>query len=493
MAAQAATSKKETFWIVNIIGLILMFGFGKIVPPFGPVTEVGVAVIGVFLGVIFMSLFSDQMFYVSLLGMAALVYHGYLTGAGASSAFLGSTTVTQLIFVTALCAALRSTGAMDVLAKKLLTAKALKGKPQLFVTVFLLTGYLISMIVTFVPTCILMYAVLDSVCDVAGYSKEDSFRKHMLLGLYISCMGAYAVPFMGIQMTSIAMQRTVLEGYGIAFSEGTYFLTNLVVFVAFLVIYAALMRFVFRCDLEPLRTMDVTKSEKLQSTPDHISKEGWIYMAAFLFCIVYNLLCSVVPKSLPIYTPIFGFGSPWIWLLGVAVLTVVRVNGKRLMSGNDMLKNGVMWNLVCLVGMFSILGSAMTNEEIGIRVWLIEIIGPLFSNASLPILVIMVVVIVTIATNVVNGLPCVLATTAIVMPFVCQMALESGINPSVMGTLINVCANLAFLTYSGSVFASLILSREEITQKFIWTKGLATMVIFMVVASGIGIVLSYVL
>ena len=79
------------------------------------------------------------------------------------------------------------------------------------------------------------------------------------------------------------------------------------------------------------------------------------------------------------------------------------------------------------------------------------------------------------------------------MPFVCQMAVDTGINASVMGTLINVCANLAFLTYSGSVFASLILSREEITQKFIWTKGLATMIIFMVVASVTGIALSYVL
>lgn len=306
---------------------------------------------------------------------------------------------------------------LDGLAKKLLTAKALKGKPQLSVTVFLLTGYLISMIVTFVPTCILMYAVLDSICDVAGYNKEDNFRKHMLLGLYIFCMGAYAVPFMGIQMTSIAMQRTTLEGYGPVFSEGTYFLTNLVVFVVFLVIYTVLMRFAFRCNLEPLRTMDVTKSEKLQNTPDRISKAGWIDLAAFLFCIVYNLLCSVVPKSLPIYSVVFGFGSPWIWLPGVAVLTVIRVNGERLMSGNEMLKNGVMWNPVCLVGMFSILGSAMTNEENGIRAWLIELIGPLFSSASLPVLVVMVVVIITVATNVVNGLPCVLATTAIVMPF----------------------------------------------------------------------------
>ena len=82
-----------------------------------------------------------------------------------------------------------------------------------------------------------------------NYDKNDSFRKHMLLGLYISCMGAYAVPFMGIQMTSIAMQRTVLEGFGLVFSEGTYFLTNLVIFMVFLALYAVMMKTVFKCNL----------------------------------------------------------------------------------------------------------------------------------------------------------------------------------------------------------------------------------------------------
>ena len=105
----------------------------------------------------------------------------------------------------------------------------------------------------------------------------------------------------------------------------------------------------------------------------------------------------------------------------------------------------------------------------------------------------MVVIVVTLATNIVNGLPCTLATVAIVMPFVAQLAIDTGINPGVMGTLINCCANMAYLTYSGSVFASLILGREEINQKFIWSKGIITLAVFMVVTIVAGIGLSYIL
>ena len=62
-----------------------------------------------------------------------------------------------------------------------------------------------------------------------------------------------------------------------------------------------------------------------------------------------------------------------------------------------------------------------------------------------------------------------------------------------MGAIINICAGMAFLTYSGSIWASLILSRAEIDQKFIWSKGLMILGLFLIVASGSGIVLSYVL
>ncbi|MCD8046101.1 MAG: hypothetical protein LUE90_05620 [Clostridiales bacterium] len=486
-------TKKSTFWLVNIIGLLLMFVFPKVVSPFGPVTEIGVAVIGVFLGVIFMSLFSNQMFYVALMGMAALVYHGYMSGSEMAAAFLGNTTVTQLIFVVALCGALQSTGAMDVIAKKLLTAKFLKGRPLLLTMSFLLISYLISTVVMFISACILMHTVLESVYKVAGYDEDDPFVKHMLLGVYIASMGSYALPFMGIQLTSIAMLRTSMDAYGLVFNTGVYTLTNVIIFVVFILLYTLSMKYVFHCNLEPLRTVDVSKSEKLQLTPDHISKQGWIYLSAFVLCIVYTVGLNVVPSTWRFYSVIFGFTSPWMWIVAVAILTVVRVDGERLMSGNDMLKNGVMWNLVALVGMFSVLGSAMTNEEIGIRTWLINLIGSMFNSANIIVMVILVVLVVTIATNVVNGLPCVLASVAIVMPFVCQMELDTGISASVVGTLINVCANMAFLTYSGSVYASLILGRKEITQKFMWTRGLITMIMFIAVAIVLGIGLCYIL
>ena len=45
-------AQKKYVYVIDIIAMFFMFVFGKIVPPFGPVTDVGVGMIGVFIGLV---------------------------------------------------------------------------------------------------------------------------------------------------------------------------------------------------------------------------------------------------------------------------------------------------------------------------------------------------------------------------------------------------------------------------------------------------------
>lgn len=488
-----AMKTKENFWIVNLVALLFMFGFGYVVKPFGPVSELGVSIVGIFIGVIIMTLFSNQMFYASLLGIGALVYHGYMDTASASAAFLGNKLIIQLIMVTAICGILKREGTMNVIAKKLLTNNALKGRPIVFVATFFLTTYIISMFLNFAPACILMFTLFESIREEAGYERKENFSKFMLVGTYISCMGSYAIPYMGIQLLTIGIIRGSLKNFGLTLTDGTYFITNVLIFAVFLIVYSISMGTIFKCHMNPLKNFDMSKSAALENVSSTLNKRQIIPIVTFLICILYSLLGSVLPKESMFHHTILAFGEVWIWVVAVAVLSILRVDGERFINGPEILKDNTTWNLLFLIALFSILGGTMTNPELGIKDWLVSLIGPLFGNLSLPLLIISVVLIVTIATQLLNGLPVVLATVAVVMPFTADIALKTGINVGVMGTIINVCAGMAFLTYSGSVWASLILSREEIEQKFIWSKGLMIMAIFSVITSILGIVLSYVL
>lgn len=491
MGNSKTVDPKKTVYIIDIIAVVLMVGFGRVVPPFGPVTEVGVYIIGIFLGVILLTVATNQMFFASVAAMAAMIICGYTTANDAIVSWLGSSTVATFIFVSAFCIGLKETGAMAIIAKKLLMLKALRGRPKLLIFIFFVTTYIVSMFLKFAPALVLMFGLFESIRDICGYEKKSPFCKFMLLGIFMGCGGNYALPFLGIQMTTISMADSVMSEYGIVFSNLTYFITNVIVFIVWLLVYTLLMGRVFKCDLKPLRELDVTQVASLRDIRDHFDKRQIILLCAFIFCVVDLILTSVFPKA-PGINVLTSIGATWIWLLVIAILSIFKVADQPVIVPQKVLES-TMWNVVCMIGAFSMLGAAMSSEDLGIRTWIVNLISPLFGQMSLPILIVLVVVVVTFATNFVNGLPLTLACNAAVLPFVCQMQVGSGVSASVMATLFGICANMAYLTAAGSVYSSLIISREEIAAKWLWSKGLTVLVGFMAVVAVVGIILSYVL
>lgn len=78
-------------------------------------------------------------------------------------------------------------------------------------------------------------------------------------------------------------------------------------------------------------------------------------------------------------------------------------------------------------------------------------------------------------------------------PFVCSLAATTGINPDVILIISNICSGYAFWTVAASTNAAFILGRPEITPKFVWTKGVQTTVLFMVICYICGMAFTYIL
>jgi len=73
------------------------------------------------------------------------------------------------------------------------------------------------------------------------------------------------------------------------------------------------------------------------------------------------------------------------------------------------------------------------------------------------------------------------------------MIAEQGaaISPSVVLTVLSSCAVVAWMTVSGSVNAAYLLNRKEITQKFLFSKSLVVMGIFLVWQYIVAMVLNF--
>ena len=186
-------------------------------------------------------------------------------------------------------------------------------------------------------------------------------------------------------------------------------------------------------------------------------------------------------RNFPWYDTYAFLGGSFGFLLMLAVLNFIHVDGKPVVNAGEELKNGAMWGIVVIIGCFSLLGNAMADAELGIRAWIISSLSPVFGGMGLLPLLILIAVIITFATNFCNGLPLVLACNSAVLPFICELELSTGISSSAVATMINLCANMAFLTYAGTIYSSLILGREEIDQKWVWGDAIKILPAFMAV------------
>ena len=158
-----------------------------------------------------------------------------------------------------------------------------------------------------------------------------------------------------------------------------------------------------------------------------------------------------------------------------------------------LLSECTLWNVVCIVGCFTFLGNAMASADLGIRDWIISLLKPVFGNMPLPLLLLLLTIVITIITNICNGTPLTLLGNAAIMPFVCQMQLDTGISASVTAATLSLCANMAFLTYAGTIYAALLLDREEIDNRFIWHDAIKVIPVYIIVVYVIALGCSYIL
>jgi len=270
--------------------------------------------------------------------------------------------------------------------------------------------------------------------------------------------------------------------------------TQAISFITFLILYAFLMKAVFKVNLEPLAKLDISKVDRLKDIPDTFNRKQKIIMAIIGACVAYIIICTLLPKTIPYYDKITGFGSTWIWVIAAMFCSAVRPKGSKegFLPMGRLLSQSSLWVMISLIGALMILGEVTSNADLGVRTWLINLLGPLFGNMNIWGLMAAVVIFATVVTQVANGLVLTMAICPVITPFVCEMAKTTGINPSVILTVVNCCANVAYLTVAGSVNAAYLFARPEITQKFIWTKGVIVTCIYMVWQYIIGMILTFV-
>ena len=132
---QAAAKNKNTVYYINcVIFFIIMFS-GWFLPPFASITELGMKVLGIFIGVVYGLLFLG-LAWPSMFALVALGLTEYTSGVNAAFvAGFGYQVLPQIILCYLFAEAIAATGLTDYFSKKLLSVKGLSEKPYLLIFV----------------------------------------------------------------------------------------------------------------------------------------------------------------------------------------------------------------------------------------------------------------------------------------------------------------------------------------------------------------------
>ena len=245
-----AKSKNTSYYIWCAVSLCFMFLFRVIVPPFAGITPEGITVLGVFFGVLIATVATGETFWPAALGLFALVWGQFAKGSALLGTWFGDTTIQQIIWVMALTGAVTDSGAVNVLARKMMKLKVMRGNPVRFLAIYFLLVMVCAALVSSPTTIILLFfPIVDSIAEVCEIKEDSDLKRELLLGTYISAMGAYVLPFKGIHLSSIALINGILEANGLSFNNGAYLVTATLVVMLFVAGFIAFIRFVWKTDL----------------------------------------------------------------------------------------------------------------------------------------------------------------------------------------------------------------------------------------------------
>ena len=240
-------SKSDKMYGLHVlIGLVLMFGIGFL-PPFSVVTTVGMQLIGIFLGLIY--LWSTcGILWPSLLGLTAVALSDYTDINGVMVAAFGNPTVIMLIFILALLGAIDAHLVNQYLCRWFLTRKIIEGRPWVFTLMFFGATYVLGTFGNSIFSMFLMWGIFYKLADLVGLTKSDRYTTQLLIGTVLTgAVSSVVFPFKDMGLFLISTYQKMSPGFHVP--PAGFIVVSVAVGWASILLYTAAMRFLFRTDV----------------------------------------------------------------------------------------------------------------------------------------------------------------------------------------------------------------------------------------------------
>lgn len=452
MPAKGLASKKNRRFFINfaIMTAIMLSGF--FIPPVEPMTQLGMEVLTIFIGLV-VGWSCVDFICSSLLGMILLGFTGYASVAGVFGEGFSGNLFLTVFFTFVVAAYLERIGVFKQLADWFVSRKVNIGRPYVFSLLIMLASYIMGMFISVTATIIIMWTMFYSICEEVGIKPQSKYAVLEMLGIaFAADVGFTLFPFKAMAMLVIGSIETNLgmTPNGLAWTAVSFILG-----MTTLLAYLALMKFVLRPDVTPL----LSQEDRFADLRNNITLNSEQKIAAITM--VVFLVAVMAPSALPdclLKTVLNGLGIVGCLAFTAMFLCLLRKgDGSTFMSFNKDANSNVNWQVLLLFAATTPCGSALASDEAGVMPWLQTVLDPVFAGMSPVLFTIAFVVIFGTLTQFMHNM----VLAAVAVPIMCQFAIPLGANPLVVGVLMAFVLNIGICTPGGSTPGALAFANPK--------------------------------
>ncbi len=460
--------KKDHKYLHFAITLAIMLLF-RFIPPIGSITPYGMAIIGIFIGMIYgWSVDAGNLIWTSLLGLFALALTDYGTAGNALAAAFGNESVMLMLLGMFFLGMLQDSNLTQWLSNKLLSAKFTHGRPWLLTALIVIGPALATILVNQTLVALIMFVVYQSIFEQAGYKKGDLYPAMVLMGFMVVCSVALSLlPFRGwcLMTVGMAMQS------GVDINMGGWIISETVTLIVTCIGWMVVMFITPGCNVDRLKNVDITKYQKeLKPLNKRQKVVLFILVANIVGCIFLSFAAG--DTGIRMY---FGKIGVYGWVIFLIALAMIwKVDGEPVLNKKTA-PSYFYWDLILVVASAMVVAGQITDEATGITAAIGQLIAPLFGLSNFMFLFILGMI-TFILTNVANNV----AVTITMMTIAMAMAAQADFNLQAALMVITVYGVIGLLTPAGSVNGAMIHAHEFTTTKSAYISGII-MIVFLTI------------
>lgn len=470
--------KSEISYLIKLaIGAFFLFFF-RYLPPAAPITELGMQIVGIFIGTIFL-IATINPAWPAFLGILLCATTPLYNMTSALAASFGNWVPVFLIGSFLLGHVLVDSGIAKRLVMWMITLPVLQGKPWLFTSVFLFSIVALGYFVDCFALIAFYLGCATTIYEQLGYKKGEKFPTGLTIGIgFIVAMAGASTPFQ-VNVTIVLAQFAQFSGVEIP--SFSYITWGLVPMILMFIVYMLIFRFVINPDMSNFKNLDI---QSLAGEKTKISKReigvGIIYLGVVVLWILPGVL-QLLGVGAELAATLNAYGLAFPPMVGVVLMCAIRLDEQPLMDFKASAKT-IPWPVIYLVASNMILGSALGNSEVGFTAWFQQVAEPLITGVSPVIFVIFIAIMTLLMTNVGSN-----SVAAIVAFQMASLLVPPGLSLAVVSVIIAFCSRSAYCLPSSCTALSTIYGDEWLDSKKILPLGVIMCLITAVLMGVIGL------